>query len=44
METKNPLLRLWELGKDEHKKLKSATVLAIFGVIFGIVPFFVPQK
>jgi ATP-binding cassette subfamily B protein len=44
METKNPLLRLWELGKDEHKKLKSATVLAIFGVIFGIVPFFCAAK
>lgn len=44
METKNPLLRLWELGKNEHKKLKSAMVLAILGVIFGIVPFFCAAK
>ncbi|MCT4688077.1 ABC transporter ATP-binding protein [Vallitalea sp.] len=44
METKKPLLRLWELGKNEHKKLKLAMVLAILGVIFGIVPFFCAAK
>lgn len=44
METQNPLLRLWELGRNEHEKIKSATILAILGVIFGIVPYFCGAK
>ena len=44
METKNPLLRLWELGENQHYKLKVAIILALFGVIFGIVPYFCAAK
>ncbi|MCT4595317.1 MAG: ABC transporter ATP-binding protein/permease [Anaeromicrobium sp.] len=44
MKTKNPLLRLWELGEGEQGKLKSAIILALLGVIFGIVPYFCAGK
>lgn len=44
METKEALGRLWALGSNEHKKLKSATVLAVLGVIFGIIPYFCGAK
>ncbi len=44
MQTKNPLTRLWELGKSQHGKLKLAIVLALLGVIFGIVPYFCAAK
>ncbi|MCT4597036.1 MAG: ABC transporter ATP-binding protein/permease [Vallitalea sp.] len=40
MQTKNPLRRLWELGEGERGKLKIAIMLALFGVIFGIAPYF----
>lgn len=44
METKNPLMRLWELGEKHHGKLKIAIVLALFGVIFGLLPYFCGAK
>jgi ATP-binding cassette subfamily B protein len=44
MQKKNPLFRIWELGESERGKLKSAIVLALFGVIFGIVPYFCAAK
>lgn len=44
METKNPLFRLWEWGENQHYKLKMAIILALFGVIFGIVPYFCAAK
>ncbi|MGO5052726.1 ABC transporter ATP-binding protein [Lachnospiraceae bacterium LCP25S3_G4] len=44
MQTKNPLLRLWELGKNQRGKLKIAIALALFGVFFGIVPYICAAK
>lgn len=44
MESQHPLKRLWELGKNEHTKLKTAIFLAVVGVIFGIVPYYCGAK
>lgn len=44
MKTKSPLFRLWELGEEHHGKLKIAIVLAVIGVILGIVPYFCAAK
>lgn len=44
MESKNPLIRLWELGKNQHSKLKIAIILALLGVIFGVIPYFCAAK
>ena len=35
----NPMARIWEIAKPEHGKLLLSVVLAILGVISGIVPF-----
>lgn len=40
MEKKNPMFRLWELGKEEHGKLIKAILLAFIGVLGGMVPYF----
>lgn len=44
METKNPLLRLWELGEHHRSKLKIAIVFALLGVILGFLPYFCAAK
>lgn len=44
MRTKNPLIRLWELGNQHRGKLKVAIVLALLGVIFGFLPYFCAAK
>ena len=44
MEGKKPMARLWELGEDEHGGLISAIVMAIIGVLSGIVPYFAATK
>lgn len=36
---KSPIMRIWELGKSGHRQLKTAIILAIFGVLMGIIPF-----
>ena len=41
MSTQSPLKRLWEMGKDEHRKLIAAIVLASAAVMFGIIPYFI---
>ncbi len=35
----NPMARIWEIAKPEHGKLLLSVVLAILGVVSGIVPF-----
>ena len=44
MEQKNPMKRLWDLGKDEHPKLIGAMLSAIIGVLSGIVPYIAGAK
>lgn len=39
MKQKNPLLRIWELGKSQHKSLICAILLALVGVLCGIMPY-----
>lgn len=40
----NPILRIWELGKSEHLRLIRAVILAVIGVIGGMVPYFAASK
>ena len=37
MEKQSPVQRIWELGKDEHGKLITAVILAVVGVVCGIL-------
>ncbi|MDD3415008.1 MAG: ABC transporter ATP-binding protein [Lachnospiraceae bacterium] len=39
MKQKNPLFRIWEMGKDEHGGLIRAIVAALIGVILGFAPY-----
>lgn len=40
MEKKSPVQRIWELGKNEHGKLITAVILAVVGMVGGMVPYF----
>ncbi len=40
MEKQNPLLRVWELGRDEHGAIILAVILAFLGVASGMLPYF----
>ena len=44
MEKQSPVQRIWELGKDEHGKLITAVILAVVGVVCGMVPYFAAAK
>ena len=44
MKKKNPILRLWELGADEHGRLIKAIILAFIGVLGGMIPYFCATK
>lgn len=44
MENQSPVQRIWELGKDEHGRLITAVILAVLGVIGGMVPYFAAAK
>ena len=35
----NPMARIWEIAKPEHGKLLMSVILAVLGVVSGIVPF-----
>lgn len=39
MKQKSPLLRIWELGASEHKRLTGAIISALIGVLGGIIPY-----
>lgn len=36
--------RIWDLGEQEHGKLITAVILAVLGVICGMVPYFAAAK
>ena len=40
MQSKSPMLRLWELGKSEHGGLVRAMISAAAGVLLGMLPYF----
>ena len=44
MEKQSPIGRIWELGKDEHGKLITAVILAVIGVVCGMVPYFAAAR
>ncbi len=39
MKQKSPLLRIWELGESEHKRLSGAIISALIGVLGGVIPY-----
>lgn len=39
MKQKSPLLRIWEMGTSEHKRLIGAMISALIGVLGGIIPY-----
>lgn len=41
---KGPLLRIWELAKSEHARLKISILLSVFGVFSGFIPYFCAGK
>ena len=44
MEKQSPVQRIWELGKSEHGHLITAVLLAVVGVICGMVPYFAAAR
>ncbi len=44
MEKQSPVQRIWQLGKDEHGRLITAVLLAVVGVVGGMVPYFAAAK
>lgn len=44
MEKQSPVQRIWELGEREHGKLITAVLLAVIGVVCGMVPYFAAAK
>ena len=44
MNQNDSIARIWELGKDEHPKLILSIILALIGVVAGIVPFIAGAK
>ena len=44
MDKQSPVARIWELGEKEHGKLIAAVVLAVIGVVCGMVPYFAAAR
>lgn len=44
MEKQSPVRRIWELGKSEHAHLMTVVLLAVIGVICGMVPYFAAAR
>ncbi len=44
MEKQSPVQRIWELGAEEHGRLITAVILAVVGVVCGMVPYFAAAK
>lgn len=40
MQNQSPMLRLWELGKQQHGGLIRAIISAVIGVLGGMLPYF----
>ena len=44
MKKQSPVARIWELGEREHGKLIAAVLLAVVGVVCGMVPYFAAAR
>ena len=44
MKEQSPIGRIWELGEKEHGRLITAVILAVLGVMGGMVPYFAAAK
>ncbi len=44
MKQKSPIAQVWELGESGHKQIIFSVVLAILGVLAGIIPFAAAAK
>ncbi len=44
MKQKSPIAQVWELGVSGHKQIIISVILALFGVLAGIVPFACASK
>ncbi|WMJ88003.1 ABC transporter ATP-binding protein [Anaerocolumna sp. MB42-C2] len=46
MEQKNqsPLKRIWALAEVEHRRLRFSVIMAVFGVMSGLIPYFCAGK
>ena len=44
MKKQSPVQRIWELGRDEHGRLITAVVMAVAGVVCGMVPYFAAAR
>ena len=40
MNQQSPMLRLWELGAEQHGSLIRAILSAVVGVLCGMAPYF----
>ncbi|MCR4902100.1 MAG: ATP-binding cassette domain-containing protein [Butyrivibrio sp.] len=41
---KSPIARVWELGESGHKQIIASIILAVIGVLAGIVPYVMASK
>jgi len=41
---KSPIARVWELGESGHKQIITSVIMAVIGVLAGIVPFVMASK
>ncbi len=41
---KSPIAQVWELGESGHRQIILSVVLAVFGVLAGIIPFICASK
>lgn len=39
MEKQNPIQRIWDLGKEQHGSLITAVLMAVVGVVCGMIPY-----
>ena len=44
MEKQSPVQRIWELGAAQHGRLITAVILAVVGVVCGMVPYFAAAR
>ena len=44
MKEQSPVGRIWELGEQEHGRFITAVILAVVGVVCGMVPYFAAAR
>lgn len=41
---KSPIMRIWDLGKNHHAKLKQSMFLSVLGIAIGLIPYYCAAK